>query len=139
MMKYNPIYSMNAGHCYEKSGDPPRGLQLLLGTKLHPHMVDTIVMANLGYWQLKAAPGVWALRLAPGRSSEIYTLEGPGEGTDKGPLSKQVVVQDLKGKLVRFEVVKRRGQEDQVMLDPNADDDASSSLKVSSSPASLKA
>ncbi|CAM6098919.1 unnamed protein product [Calypogeia fissa] len=122
------VYELEAlvvtGHCYEKSGEPPRGLQLLLGTKLHPHMVDTIVMANLGYWQLKAAPGVWALSLAPGRSSEIYTLEGPGEGTDHGPLSMQVVVQDLKGKLVRFEVVKRRGQEDQVMLDPNADEES---------------
>ena len=35
---------------------------------------DTIVMANLGYFQLKAAPGAWMLRLREGRSSEIYTI-----------------------------------------------------------------
>ncbi|BFI40446.1 UDP-glucose:glycoprotein glucosyltransferase [Marchantia polymorpha subsp. ruderalis] len=117
------VYELEAlvatGHCYEKDGDPPRGLQLLLGTKLHSHLVDTIVMANLGYWQMKAAPGVWTLQLAPGRSTELYTLEGPGEGTDAGLITKRVVVQDLKGKLVRFEVVKRHGKEDQQMLEVN--------------------
>lgn len=76
-------------------------------------------MANLGYWQMKAAPGVWTLQLAPGRSTELYTLEGPGEGTDAGLITKRVVVQDLKGKLVRFEVVKRHGKEDQQMLEVN--------------------
>jgi UDP-glucose:glycoprotein glucosyltransferase len=126
------VHLTYAGHCYEKGGDPPRGLQLLLGTKLRRHMVDTIVMANLGYWQLKAAPGVWTLSLAPGRSSEIYTFEGPGEGADDGPVKKQVVVQDLKGKSMHIEVVKRRGKEDEVILDPNQADDTSTSRKVSS-------
>ncbi|KAL2613121.1 hypothetical protein R1flu_024813 [Riccia fluitans] len=107
------------GHCYEKDGDPPRGLQLIMGTKLHPHLVDTIVMANLGYLQMKAGPGVWTLQLAPGRSTELYTLEGPGEGTDAGSITKRVVVESFKGKLVRFEVVKRLGKEDQQMLEVN--------------------
>ncbi|KAL3679974.1 hypothetical protein R1sor_022930 [Riccia sorocarpa] len=105
------------GHCYEKDGDPPRGLQLIMGTKLHSHLVDTIVMANLGYLQLKAGPGVWNLQLAPGRSTELYTLEGPGEGTDAGSITKRVVVESFKGKLVRFEVVKRQGKEDEQMLE----------------------
>lgn len=48
-----------AGHCYELGPrlSPPRGLQLVLGTRQQPHLVDTIVMANLGYFQLKANPG----------------------------------------------------------------------------------
>ena len=38
---------------------PPRGLQLHLGSPAQPHMVDTLVMSNLAYFQLKAAPGRW--------------------------------------------------------------------------------
>ena len=45
----------------------PRGLQLYLGTAQQPHQLDTLVMSNLGYFQLKAAPGVWDLQLAPGQ------------------------------------------------------------------------
>ena len=41
------------GHCSEKGHDPPRGLQLILGTKNSPHLVDTLVMANLGYLQME--------------------------------------------------------------------------------------
>ncbi|GAB4815180.1 hypothetical protein N2152v2_002226 [Parachlorella kessleri] len=52
----------------------PRGVQLQLGTAADPAMVDTLVMANLGYFQLKAAPGVWDLQLAPGRSRELYMV-----------------------------------------------------------------
>lgn len=56
------------------SGSPPRGLQITLGTESRPVIVDTIVMANLGYFQLKANPGAWILRLRQGRSSEIYDI-----------------------------------------------------------------
>ncbi|EOD25484.1 hypothetical protein EMIHUDRAFT_457558 [Emiliania huxleyi CCMP1516] len=56
------------------SRHPPNGLQLLLGTTAQPHATDTLVMSNLGYFQLKAAPGVWDLSLAPGPSSEVFTL-----------------------------------------------------------------
>jgi hypothetical protein len=28
--------------------------------------VDTLVMQNLGYFQLKASPGLWQLSIAPG-------------------------------------------------------------------------
>ena len=44
----------------------PRGVQLHLGMGAQPRVVDTMVMSNLGYFQLKASPGVWALSLAPG-------------------------------------------------------------------------
>lgn len=119
------------GQCYE-NGEPPRGLQLLLGTRFAPHMVDTIVMANLGYWQLKAAPGVMTLKLAPGKSTELYTLKGPGEGTEVGPISKQLVIQSLRGAVVRLEVVKRKGKEGQKILD--ADDDLDGDLEDEARP-----
>ena len=42
------------GHCFEvNTGNPPRGLQMTLGTKTEPTLVDTIVMANLGYLQVR--------------------------------------------------------------------------------------
>lgn len=63
------------GHCFEATtGSPPRGLQITLGTERQPVKVDTIVMANLGYFQLKANPGAWLLRLRQGRSAEIYDI-----------------------------------------------------------------
>ncbi len=37
-----------SGHCYDsQTGQPPRGLQFILGTNSTPAIVDTIVMANL--------------------------------------------------------------------------------------------
>lgn len=39
---------------------------------------STIVMANLGYFQLKANPGPWRLGIRSGRSSEIYSFESIG-------------------------------------------------------------
>ena len=44
----------------------PRGVQLWLGNEAAPHVRDTLVMSNLGYFQLKAQPGAWNLSLAPG-------------------------------------------------------------------------
>merc|ERR1740139_969688 len=52
------------------------GLQLLLGTATRPHITDTLVMSDLGYFQLKAAPGVWEIQLAPGPSSDVYQIKG---------------------------------------------------------------
>ena len=57
-------YLLLEGHCFETgSGNPPRGLQMTLGTEQEPVVVDTIVMANLGYLQLKSNPGRWFLKL----------------------------------------------------------------------------
>ncbi|KAI5390090.1 hypothetical protein KIW84_075422 [Lathyrus oleraceus] len=51
------------GHCSEKDHDPPRGLQLILGTKTSPHLVDTLVMANLGYWKMKVCSSLGSIVL----------------------------------------------------------------------------
>lgn len=73
--EYELEYLLLEGHCFEQlSGSPPRGLQITLGTESQTVIVDTIVMANLGYFQLKANPGAWILRLRQGRSSEIYDI-----------------------------------------------------------------
>ncbi|KHN06495.1 UDP-glucose:glycoprotein glucosyltransferase [Glycine soja] len=117
------------GHCSEKDHDPPRGLQLILGTKTAPHLVDTLVMANLGYWQMKVSPGVWYLQLAPGRSSELYILKEDGEGSYDKQSSKLITINDLRGKLFHMEVLKKKGKEHEELLLP--DDNAQDEKKVS--------
>ncbi|XP_013148392.1 PREDICTED: LOW QUALITY PROTEIN: UDP-glucose:glycoprotein glucosyltransferase [Papilio polytes] len=70
-------YLLLEGHAWDTTlGTPPRGLQLILGSREQPELMDTIVMANLGYFQLKANPGAWTLRLRPGRSEDIYEIVG---------------------------------------------------------------
>ncbi|KAE9601240.1 putative glycosyl transferase, family 8, nucleotide-diphospho-sugar transferase [Lupinus albus] len=110
------------GHCSEKDHDPPRGLQLILGTKSRPHLVDTLVMANLGYWQMKVSPGVWYLQLARGRSSELYILKEDGDGNQDKQSSKLITINDLRGKVVLMEVVKKKGKEREELLVPDDDD-----------------
>lgn len=73
--EYELEYLLLEGHCFDStSGAPPRGLQFTLGPKETPVVVDTIVMANLGYFQLKANPGAWTLKLRVGKSAEIYDV-----------------------------------------------------------------
>jgi UDP-glucose:glycoprotein glucosyltransferase len=51
---------------------PAAGLQLITGrNREYEH--DTVVMANLGYFQLKAAPGVWGIQVL--NSSEHNSWE----------------------------------------------------------------
>ncbi|KAK9110137.1 hypothetical protein Sjap_018197 [Stephania japonica] len=112
------------GHCSEKDHDPPRGLQLILGTKSKPHLVDTLVMANLGYWQMKVSPGVWYLQLAPGRSSDLYKLKEN---------MTQIIINDLRGKVVHLEVAKKKGKEHEQLLSTVDEDNSEEQEKGSSS------
>ncbi|KAK3954740.1 UDP-glucose:glycoprotein glucosyltransferase-domain-containing protein [Pseudoneurospora amorphoporcata] len=67
------------GHSREfPSGSPPRGVQLVLATEKDPHFADTIIMANLGFFQFKANPGIYKINLKEGRSSDIFTLDSIG-------------------------------------------------------------
>ncbi|KAF0693842.1 Aste57867_15229 [Aphanomyces stellatus] len=101
----------------------PNGLQLVLertaGT-LSVHK-DTVVMKNLGYFQLQAAPGVWQLGLAKGRHSTIYEMIDEEERVN----SVRVVVYDFMSSIMQLEVKKRVGQESVRLLDDsNSDNDA---------------
>lgn len=61
------------GSCVDENGSPPQGLQLELETG--EETIDTTVMANLGYFQLRVpAPGRWSLQLAAGRSKNIFNI-----------------------------------------------------------------
>ncbi|XP_074994430.1 UDP-glucose:glycoprotein glucosyltransferase 2 isoform X3 [Calonectris borealis] len=107
--EYELEYILLEGHCFDvTTGQPPRGLQFTLGTKTNPLMVDTIVMANLGYFQLKANPGAWTLQLRKGRSEEIYRVFSH-EGTDSvADLTDVVVVlNNFRSKIIKVQVQKK--------------------------------
>lgn len=115
------------GHCFEAViGNPPRGLQITLGTEKQPLMVDTIVMANLGYFQLKANPGEWILRLRQGRSAEIYDFTTIG-GQDvlQNGNDVKVVISSLGSHVLKVKVSKKP---DKVGMDLLSEDDKSSGL-----------
>uniref|UniRef100_A0A2K5F4S6 UDP-glucose ceramide glucosyltransferase-like 1 n=3 Tax=Aotus nancymaae TaxID=37293 RepID=A0A2K5F4S6_AOTNA len=107
--EYELEYLVLEGHCFDKMTEqPPQGLQFTLGTKNKPAVVDTIVMANLGYFQLKANPGAWILRLRQGKSEDIYQIVGH-EGTDsQADLGDVIVVlNSFKSKILEVKVKKK--------------------------------
>lgn len=65
------------GHARDKLNSPPRGLQLQL-TRNGIEVSDTLVMANVGYLQFKATPGVYDLSIRPGRGQEVFEMESTG-------------------------------------------------------------
>uniref|UniRef100_A0A671PG61 UDP-glucose:glycoprotein glucosyltransferase 2-like n=1 Tax=Sinocyclocheilus anshuiensis TaxID=1608454 RepID=A0A671PG61_9TELE len=107
--EYELEYLLLEGHCFDLStGQPPRGLQFTLGMRQEPLMHDTIVMANLGYFQLKANPGAWMLRLREGRSEDIYQIQAH-DGTDS-PLDAGdviVVLNSFHSKIIKVKVQKK--------------------------------
>ncbi|XP_013410964.1 UDP-glucose:glycoprotein glucosyltransferase 1 isoform X2 [Lingula anatina] len=111
-------YLLLEGHCHDQnSGQPPRGLQFVLGTRSQQAVVDTIVMANLGYFQLKAKPGAWMLQLRHGRSEEIYKIASH-ERTDSPPDSPNitVVMNSFLSKIIKVKVSKKPGRESDDLL-----------------------
>lgn len=106
------------GHCFEAlMGNPPRGLQITLGSESQPVMVDTIVMANLGYFQLKANPGEWLLRLRQGRSAEIYDITSVG-GQDvvQNGNEVKVLLSTLRSHVLKLKVSKKPDKADMDLL-----------------------
>lgn len=104
----------------------PRGVQLTLGTEKVRTMVDTLVMSNLGYFQLKAVPGMWKLRLADGPSREIYSIEsarGKGHFTSMksaGSISEgavEIPIASFAGEDLFLLLRPNPGQEDRDVLD----------------------
>ena len=88
------------------------------------HYSDTLVMKNVGYWQLRANPGVWDLSIAPGsRGAEIFDMvDGTVKqnrikllGKDVKTATKKLFVQDFVGS-GELLLVKRRPGTEQMSL-----------------------
>lgn len=103
------------GHSREEPGNqPPRGAQLVLATKDDPHFADTIIMANLGYFQFKANPGYYNLNLKDGKTSDIYTMKSVGAkgwAPVPGDEGTEVVLMDFQGTTLYPRVLRKPGQE----------------------------
>uniref|UniRef100_A0A3P8XBM6 UDP-glucose ceramide glucosyltransferase-like 1 n=1 Tax=Esox lucius TaxID=8010 RepID=A0A3P8XBM6_ESOLU len=106
MAEYELEHLLLEGHCFDLStGQPPRGLQFTLGMSQDPLMQDTIVMANLGYFQLKANPGAWILNLRKGRSEDIYHIQshdGTDSPADSGDV--KVLLNSFHSKIIKVRV-----------------------------------
>lgn len=109
--EYELEYLLLEGHCFDTTtGSPPRGLQFTLGTKEQEVVVDTIVMANLGYFQLKANPGAWILKLRYGKSAEIYDVTNVDglntlHSVNEGVVS--VVINSFRSHVLKVRVTKK--------------------------------
>lgn len=126
-----------AGQCFEelraRQGQlsPPNGLQLtLMPTRIGGENAafnqsrirsDTLVMQNLGYFQLQANPGVWQLNLASGRASELYTVEGGDIHRTGGVV---IPVRSFASTLTRLMVSKKPGKESVSLLTDSDDDES---------------
>lgn len=89
-------------------------------------MVDTIVMANLGYFQLKANPGEWLLRLRQGRSAEIYDISSvDGQDVKHNNNEVKVLISSLRSNVLKLKVAKKP---DKMSVDLLSEDEKGSGL-----------
>ncbi|KAI1809313.1 glycosyltransferase family 24 protein [Poronia punctata] len=113
------------GHSREVSGGAPRGVQLLLGTERDPHFADTIIMANVGYFQFKANPGYYNIHLQEGRSSEIFDIVSVGaKGYEAVPGDEgtEVALMDFQGTTLYPRLARKAGMEmADVLEEPSSD------------------
>jgi UDP-glucose:glycoprotein glucosyltransferase len=92
----------------------PRGAQLLLETEKGEFFADTIIMANLGYFQFKAQPGFWKIELKEGRSRDIFQLDSLGSGE---AASNEVALLSFQGKTLFPRLSRKPGQEMEEVLE----------------------
>ena len=101
-------------------GPPPRGVQLYLGTEKDPHFADTIIMANLGYFQFKANPGYWKIQLQPGRSEQIFHIDSAGQqgySPQPGDESTDITLMSFQGRTLYPRLSRKPGQEAEDVLE----------------------
>lgn len=113
-------YLVIEGHARDAvSRAPPRGLQLQLTSDSKP-VADTQVVANLGYFQLKAKPGVFQLEIRPGRGPEIFQMTSAGnEGWDSPSVEKagaNITVASFEGITLYPTFQRREGMENADVL-----------------------
>lgn len=111
--EYELEHLLLEGHCFDAvSGAPPRGLQFILNTKDLKRTVDTLVMANLGYFQLKANPGAWNLRLRHGKSSDIYDItQVDGPNVKHISNHTRVIILTFRSLVLKVRVTKKEGMQ----------------------------
>nr|CAB3267495.1 UDP-glucose:glycoprotein glucosyltransferase 1 [Phallusia mammillata] len=135
LAEYELEYLVLEGHARDlTTGTSPRGLQFTLGQNSSTVTMDTIVMANLGYFQMKTKPGVWYLNLRAGRSQEIYQIVSH-ENMDSTPGSDDAIVlmDSFKSKVIIVKVSKKPDMVDVALLDDENDENKNTEKKDESS------
>ncbi|KAI1385337.1 glycosyltransferase family 24 protein [Hypoxylon trugodes] len=113
------------GHSRETTGGPPRGVQLLLGTERDSHFDDTIIMANLGYFQFKANPGYYNIHLKEGRSSDLFNIVSVGaKGYNPVPGDEgtEVALMGFQGTTLYPRLERKPGMETEDVLEESSSD-----------------
>ncbi|KAI9296172.1 hypothetical protein K502DRAFT_348257 [Neoconidiobolus thromboides FSU 785] len=116
------------GHAQDlNTQSSPRGLQFLLNTAKNETNVDTLVMANLGYFQLKANPGVYFINLRHGKSDMLYELQTLGSRNNKrkyihNQLGHRLILNGFGGTVLFPKVYKKSGMEHLSLLDEEESD-----------------
>lgn len=110
------------GHAREGRNEIPRGLQLVLETPDGSETLDTIVMANLAYFQFRARPGLYRLRIREGgKSDELYEMQSVGNlGWDSPTVDvtgNDITLASLDGLTIYPRVEKRPGKEMEELLE----------------------
>ena len=122
----NAVYKLDhiliEGHSSDVTAyQAPRGVQLLLGTESNPHFADTLIMANLGYFQFKANPGYWNIHLKPGRSERIFKIDGIGANDpfakEKDDDRTDLALTGFQGKTLYPRLSRKPGQEAEDVLE----------------------
>ena len=109
-------YLVVEGHARESpSNSAPRGVQMQLVTRDAQPIADTLVMANLGYLQFRATPGVFRLEVRPGRGRDIFAMESAGnEGWNSPAVEEagdEVTVTSFEGVTLYPRLARRPGME----------------------------
>eukprot|EP00457_Paulinella_chromatophora_P000298 gb/GEZN01000298.1/.p1 GENE.gb/GEZN01000298.1/~~gb/GEZN01000298.1/.p1 ORF type:complete len:1655 (+),score=392.74 gb/GEZN01000298.1/:38-5002(+) len=124
-VQYSLTHLLVSGSCYEPDGyTAPAGLQLYLSSPSKPQAGDTVVMENMGYFQLKANPGVWSISLDPLHAS-VYRIIAPA---DDDADQMQVAVSSYFQDSTKLKVHRRTGQEETRLEDLSPEGKADSSL-----------
>lgn len=148
------VYNLKAlligGQCMERMNDrlsPAHGLQLLLtsppsfapnATIPVQRLADTVVMQNLGYFQLQLSePRLAYLQLAPGRGTDLYTiLSASSFATATGSTSrdhavpgKLLAVKSFSDDIKRLVVAKRPGREQDRLLGGGEDGEGEEGMR----------
>ena len=131
------IFSLDAlildGHAREGATQtPPRGVQLQLVTPTpegeNVPIQDTQIVANLGYFQFRVAPGVFGLEIREGRGRKIYTMDSVGGSGWESPtveeVGNEVALTSFEGVTLYPRLQRRPGMEKEDVLAERADGDS---------------
>ncbi|KAF9269441.1 hypothetical protein L218DRAFT_953049 [Marasmius fiardii PR-910] len=124
-------YLVVEGHARDTiTNAPPRGVQLELtsGNTTNPIPIDdTQVVANLGYFQFKATPGVFRLGIREGRGRDIFEMESVGnEGWDSPGVNEvgdEITVTSFEGLTLYPRLRRRKGMEKADVLAEDDDEE----------------